>query len=106
MNNKYNVYEAYLYKFKTFILAMSYTPGFDIDFLIEDIKQTFNFKVVKLDGPDFLKADSVFNYDKLNKDIDKIIEENKTITLTTTTYGTGILIYGLHFQPKLIKEKN
>jgi hypothetical protein len=67
------------------------------------LKQTFNFKVVKLDGPDFLKADSVFNYDKLNKDIDKIIEENKTITLTTTTYGTGILIYGLNLPSKLLK---
>ena len=105
MNKRYNVYEAYLFKFKTFILGMSYTPGANIDDIIDDMKQTFNFHVIKLEGPTFLKSDSVFNYDKLNKDIDVIIEQNKKVSMTTMTYGTAILIHGLNFPNKLIKPK-
>ena len=101
--NKYNIYEAYLYRFKKFILAFSYTPGFDIKFLIDDMQHTFNLNVIRLDGSSYLRSDSVFNYDKLNADIEKILEEKKDISLTTTSYGTGILIYGLNFPSKLLK---
>jgi len=101
--NKYNIYEAYLYRFKKFILAFTYTPGFDIKFLIDDMQQTFNLNVIQLDGDSYLKSNSVFNYDKLNSDIEKILEKNKEITLTTTNYCTGILIYGLNFPSKLLK---
>ena len=44
--NKYNIYEAYLYRFKKFILAFSYTPGFDIKFLIDDMQHTDRKSVV------------------------------------------------------------
>lgn len=101
--NKYNVYEAYLHTFKNFILVLSYSPSFDIDFVIDDMKQTFNFKVVKLEGPSILNAESVFNYDKLNADVNKILEDNKEITSTNMTFGTGILVYGLNFPNDMLK---
>ena len=98
--NKYNIYEAFLYTFKQFILVCSYTPGFDIDFIIDDMIKTFNLKLIKLEGPTNLKLDSVFNYDKLNNDVAKYLEQNKEVTSTTTNYGTGILICGLNFPSK------
>ena len=101
--NKYNIYEAFLYTFKKFILVLSYTPGFNIDFIIGDMLETFNLKLIKLEGPTDLKEDSVFNYDKLNNDVLQFLEQNKDVNSTTTTYGTGILITGLNFPPKLLK---
>jgi hypothetical protein len=103
--NKYNIYEAFLYTFKNFILVLTYTPGFDIDFIIDDMIQTFNFKLIKLEGPSDLKQDSIFNYDKLNNDVIKYIEDNKEITSTTTSYGTGILITGLNIPSNILKFK-
>jgi len=100
--NKYNIFEAYLYRFKKFILVFSYTPGFDINFIIEDIQQTFNLRVIKLDGNSYLRADSVFNYDKLNTDVNNLLEK-KEVSLTTITYGTAILIHGLAFPTNLLK---
>ncbi len=101
--NKYNIYEAYLYRFKKFILAFSYTPSFDIQPIIDDMKITFNLHLIKLDGDTYLKSNSVFNYEKLNADIEKILADNKEVSLTTTNYGTGILIYGLSFPTNLLK---
>jgi len=97
--NKYNIYEAYLYKYKKFIIAFSYTPGLDIQPIINDMKNTFNLITIKLDGPDMLKSDFEFNYDKLNKDIEKVLNNNKTRLNNSEPlyYGQGILLYGLNF---------
>lgn len=101
--NKYNIYEAFLYTFKKFILVLTYTPGFDIDFIIDDMIQTFNLHLIKLEGPTDLKQDSVFNYDKLNDDVSKYLNANREIKSTTTKYGSGILIVGLNIPSKLLK---
>ena len=101
--NKYNIYEAYLYTFKKFILVLSYTPGFNIQEIIDDIKPTFNLHLIKLDGPTDLNSNSIFNYNKLNSEVNDYLEKNKEVFLTTTTYGTGILIYGLNFPTNLLK---
>jgi hypothetical protein len=97
--NKYNIYEAFLYKYKKFIIAFSYTPGLDLQPIINDMKNTFNLITIKLDGPNMLKLDSQFNYDKLNNDIEKVLNNNK-IRLNNSEplyYGQGILLYGLNF---------
>jgi len=107
MSQKHNIYEAFLYKYKKFIIALSYTPGFDISYVINDINSTFNFKVIKLDGPDMLNSDSIFNYDKLNKDISDILNSDKEKLNKGELgfYGSGILIYGITFSEKSLKFK-
>ena len=104
---KFNIYDAFMYKYKKFILALSYTPGLDIQPIIDDMAKTFNFITVKLDGPKMLKSDSMFNYDKLNDEINKILEENqKTLDLNIPgIFGKGILIYGLTFPQNKIKTQ-
>jgi len=96
---KYNIYEAFLYKYKKFIIAFSYTPGFNPQPIINDIKNTFNLVTIKLDGSDMLKSDSIFNYDKLNKDIKELLDKNKMKINDSELgyYGKGILLYGLNF---------
>lgn len=104
---KFNIYDAYMYKYKKFILALSYTPGLDIQPIIDDMAKTFNFITLKLEGPNMLKQDSTFNYDKLNGEIKKILDENqKTLELNIPgSLGKGILIYGLNFpQNKLTTQ--
>jgi len=109
MNHKYNIYDAFLYKYKKFILALSYTPNFNINYVIDDIVKTFNFSVVKLeginDGPIILKEDTKFNFNKLNNDVQKLLDENQfNMTHNLQGYfGKGILIYGLNFPDKELK---
>jgi len=99
MSSIHNIYDTFLYKYKKFILAFTYTPGFNIDYVIDDIAKTFNFKCLKLDGESMLKPDSQFNYSKLNMDLNNIIAESnlKIKTNSPGFYGQGILIYGLTF---------
>lgn len=99
---RYNVYDAYLYKYKKFILAFTYTPGFNINYVIDDISKAFNLQVLKLEGPTMLKKDSVFDYNKLNDQVTKLLEENEMRLHTNLPeyYGKGILIYGLSFPQK------
>lgn len=102
--SKFNIYDAYMYKYKKFILALSYTPGIDIQPIIDDMSKAFNFITLKLEGPIMLKSDSIFNYDKLNEDIKKVLDENqKMIELNIPgILGKGIIIYGLNFPvPKI-----
>lgn len=95
----YNVYDAYLYKFKKFILVLTYTPGFNIQFIIDSIVDTFKLHPVKLEGSEMLNGDSTFNYDKLNKDVNELLEDNNRILNQNPKnyYGTGLLLYGLSF---------
>jgi hypothetical protein len=103
-----NVYEAYLYKYKKFILAFSYIPGINIDFAVDDIAKTFNMKVVKLST-----KNNENDYDKLNKEIDRIIDENNkflesihpNVDTNKPYYGQGILICGLSFPQTKITFK-
>lgn len=99
---RYNVYDAYLYKYKKFILVFTYTPGFNINYVIDDISKAFNLQVLNLEGPTMLKKDSVFAYDKLNDQVTKLLEENEMRLHTNLPeyYGKGILIYGLSFPQK------
>lgn len=101
---KYNIYDAFLYKNKKFILAFSYTPGFNPSNIIEDMFKTFNLKVIKLECSNM----SDCNYDKLNNDVKKILDEND-FTLKTSYergyYGVGILIHGINFQQNKLKFK-
>ncbi len=107
MSSKHNVYDAFLYKYKKFIIALSYTPGFDISYVVDDISKAFNFKVIKLNGPFMLKPDSVFDYDKLNRDItDTLNSDQKNLDIGMPGfYGSGILLYGLNFPPKMLKHQ-
>jgi len=100
-----NIYDAFLYKYKKFILAFTYTPGFDPNLIIDDIGKTFNLFIIKLDGPSMLKSDSIFDYDKLNDKIDKLLLESsdKLNTNIIGHYGQGILIYGLNFPLNKLK---
>lgn len=100
-----NVYEAFLYKYKKFILTFSYIPGINIDFVVSDIAKTFNMKVVKLSIDN-----NEPNYDKLNNEVNKIIDDNNkliesihpNVDTNKPYYGQGILIYGTSFpQTKL-----
>lgn len=95
----YNVYEAYLYKFRQFIFVLSYSPGIDIKSIIDDIALPFNFRIIKLEN---IKDSDDFDYNKLSNDVNKILNENK---LTINGDGPihnikGILIYGLNFPVK------
>jgi hypothetical protein len=96
-----NIYDAYLYKYKKFILIISYTPGINIDFLIDDISKTFNLKKIKL---------FEMNYDETNNKVNKYLEENEFNINNSLEhyYGIGLLIYGhtfpidnLKFRPDL-----
>jgi hypothetical protein len=103
-----NVYEAYLYKYKKCILAFSYIPGINIDFIVNDIAKTFNMKIVKLSI-----NNNNLDYDKLNKDVENIINENNkfiesihpNVDTNNPYYGQGILIYGLSFPQTKITFK-
>lgn len=101
---KYNIYEALLYKNKKFILAFSYTPGFNPSTIIDDMSKTFNLKIVKLECSNISNC----NYDKLNNDIKKLLDENESTLKTSYErgyYGMGILIHGLNFQSDKLKFK-
>ena len=93
---KYNINDAFIHKYKKFILAFTYTPGFDIDYIINDLTQTFGFKIFKLEGPNMLKSDSIFNYTKLNNEVNKLLEEFETNTNANMPVHkqSNILIYG------------
>lgn len=101
---KYNIYEALLYKNKKFILAFSYTPGFNPSNIIEDISKTFNLKVIKLECSDISNC----NYDKLNNDVQKLLDENDFKLKSSYErgyYGIGILIHGFNFFPDKLNFK-
>lgn len=104
-SQKHNIYEAFLYKYKKFILALSYTPGFDINPIIEDISKTFSLLVIKLEGSPMLKSDSSFDYNKLNNNVLKLLDDNndKLKNNLPNYLGIGILIYGLNFPLKSLK---
>jgi hypothetical protein len=97
----YTIYDAYLYKYKKFILALTYTPGYNIQYIIDDIIETFHLHPIKLEGSDMLSQNSVFNYDKLNTEVNTMLEDDKHKLKHSPKgyYGTGILIYGLNFTP-------
>jgi hypothetical protein len=103
--HKPNIYDAYMFKYKKFIIALSYTPGLDIQPIVDDMVKTFNFTSIKLEGPKMLKTDSIFNYDKLNNDINKILSENEKNTNLNIpgSLPKGILLYGLNFPTNKIK---
>lgn len=105
--SKYNVYDSFLYKNKKFILAFSYTPGFNIDFIIDDISKNFNLYVVRLDGPDYLNSESKskFDFNKLNNKVGEILEESQHRLNSSVHgyFGQGILIYGLYLPNNLLK---
>ena len=107
IGQKANIYDAYLYKYKKFILALSYTPGLDIQPIIDDMSKTFNFVIIKLNGPTNLNVKTVleFDYNKLNIDIEKILEENEKQLNSNIPgmLGKGILLYGLNFPEDKIK---
>jgi hypothetical protein len=88
-----------MFKYKKFIIALSYTPGLDIHPIVDDMAKTFNFAVVKLEGSKMLKSDSIFNYNKLNSDVSEILSENeKNANLNIPgSLPKGILLYGLNF---------
>jgi hypothetical protein len=106
-SQKSNIYDAFMYKFKKLIIAFSYTPGLDIQPIIDDMVNTFNFITIKLDGDKMLKPDSYFNYEKLNEEIKKVLDENqKTVELNVPgMFGKGILIYGLNFPQSKINAQ-
>jgi len=92
MNNySPNIYDAYLYKFKKFILAFSYTPGFDFSPIVSDISKSFALRIIHLDNN---------NYDDLNNKVNTIINEN---IQTKNNHYVGILIHGLNFDQSKIK---
>lgn len=99
---RYNVYDAFLYKYRKFILVFTYTPGFNINYVIDDMSKAFNLQVLKLEGPTMLNNDSVFDYNKLNDQMTKLLEENEMRLHTNLPdyYGKGILIFGLNFPQK------
>jgi len=84
---KYNVYDIYLQKYKKFILVLSYTPGLDITNIIDDMIQTFKFKLFKIDSLDLLNID----YSKINNDVQHYINNCD---------NCGILITGINFPSK------
>jgi hypothetical protein len=102
MNSIHNIYDAFLYRYKKFILAFTYTPGFNINYIIDDIAKTFNLQIIKLEGDTMLKSDSIFNYSKLNSDVNKLLTESdfKIKTNSPGYFGQGILIYGLSMPTK------
>jgi hypothetical protein len=87
-----NIYDAYLYKYKKFIMIISYTSGINIDFLIDDISKTFNLKKIKL-------SEDNNNYDELNIKIEKYLEENQFNINNSLNhhYGIGLIVYGYTF---------
>ena len=101
-SNKYNVYEVYLYKYKKFILTLTYTPGFNIQNIVNDIVKTFNLFPIFLGGSEMLNSDSVFDYLTLNNKVKQLLNESnfKIKTSMIGHYGQGILIYGLSFPTK------
>lgn len=105
--HNYNIYDAYLYKYKKLILIITYTPGLDISDLITDISQSFNMRTIKLEGPDMIKKDNLeqYNYKKINNDVATILKENddKLNSIFKGYYGQGILLYGLSFPKSKIE---
>jgi hypothetical protein len=99
--HNYNIYDAYLYKYKKLILIITYTPGLDITDLITDISQSFNMRTIKLEGPNIIKKDNLdqYNYKKVNNNVANILKENddKLNSNFKGYYGQGILLYGLSF---------
>lgn len=105
--HNYNIYDAYLYKYKKFILIITHTPGLDINDLIKDISQSFNMRTIKLEGQKMIKKDNLdqFNYKKVNSDVANILKENndKLNSIFKDYYGQGILLYGLSFPKSKIE---
>lgn len=103
----YNIYDAYLYKYKKFILIITHTPGLDITDLITDISQNFNMRTIKLEGPKMIKKDNLdqYNYKQVNNDVANILKENndKLKSSFKGYYGQGILLYGLSFPKSKIE---
>jgi hypothetical protein len=99
--HNYNIYDAYLYKYKQLILIITHTPGLDISDLITDISQSFNMRTIKLEGPNMIKKDNLdqYNYKKVNNDVANILKEkdDKLNSSFKGYYGQGILLYGLSF---------
>lgn len=98
---KYNIYEAFLYKFKQFILGITYIPGFDISNIIDDISKTFSLIPIKLN--DDFNLDNK-NLENFNKKVNNIIEENNLRIKSNFPIQNiqGILIYGLTLPDKLL----
>ena len=92
------IYDAYLYKYKKFILIISHTPGLSVDLLVDDISKAFNLKKIKLNN---------LNYDELNNKINKYLEENDfNINNNLKHYlGMGLVIYGNTFPTDKLKFK-
>lgn len=107
--HNYNIYDAYLYKYKKLILIITHTPGLDISDLITDISQSFNMRTIKLEGPNMIKKDNLdqYNYKKVNNDVANILKENndKLNSSFKGYYGQGILLYGLSFPKSKIEFK-
>ena len=99
--HNYNIYDAFLYKYKKLILIITHTPGLDITDLITDISQNFNMRTINLEGPKIIKKDNLdqYNYKKVNNDVANILKENddKLKSSFKGYYGQGILLYGLSF---------
>ena len=102
MNSIHNIYDAFLYKYKKFILALTYTPGFNINYIIDDIAKTFNLQTIKLEGDSMLTSNSKFDYSKLSSDVNKLLAESdfKLKSNSPGFYGQGILIHGLTLPTK------
>ena len=93
-----NIYDAYLYKYKKFILIISHTPGLSVDLLVDDISKAFNLKKIKLNN---------LNYDELNNKINKYLEENDFNINNNLKHhlGIGLVIYGNTFPTDKLKFK-
>ncbi len=91
---KYNVYDSFLYKYKKFILAFTYTPGFNIQFIVDDMTKTFGLFPIMLT-----------NISELNNKVNELLDDSKLRLETSVPgyYGQGILIYGINLPDHLMK---
>lgn len=87
----HNLYEAYLYKYKYFILLITYFQGIKINYLLKDLKLTFDFDLIDFEN------DLNSNYKSLNKKIDKYLKKKNRKSLLI--YGYTFPLDKLEFKP-------
>jgi len=100
-NNKINVYDAFLYKNKKFIMVFSYLPNtvHHVQPFIDEMAKSFNLKIINMDQ----LLDKPISYTKLESHVQQILSESNTKlqsmspSLNFGYYGQGILIHGSSF---------
>ena len=91
----YNVYDAFLYKNKLFIIAITYYPDLNIDPIVQEISKPFNLAQLYLKSTDLTDI-TKYDFESLNNNITRLItaSESKLQLNQRGYFGQGIIIIG------------